>query len=239
MEGMFLMKKKLIYKIVIDMIMTVLLLFLMARQITGDSAHEWLGAGMLLLWIAHHILNRGWYSHLFKGKYTPMRIFQTVTNFAVLLSMFGLMVSGVILSREVFAFLPISGGIALARPLHVLSAFWGFVLMALHLGQHWNMILGMVRKAAGPVSSKPLRILLHIAAASVAGYGLYAFLKNQFLSYMFLTSSFVFFDFERPVLLFFTEYIAIMGLFIFLAQYTSRGIQRLAARRKRLVEKKK
>lgn len=121
----------------------------------------------------------------------------------------------------------------------VLSAFWGFVLMALHLGQHWNMILGMVRKAAGPVSSKPLRILLHIAAASVAGYGLYAFLKNQFLSYMFLTSSFVFFDFERPVLLFFTEYIAIMGLFIFLAQYTSRGIQRLAGSRKRLVEKKK
>ena len=175
------MKKKLIYKIVIDMIMTVLLLFLMARQITGDSAHEWLGAGMLLLWIAHHILNRGWYSHLFKGKYTPMRIFQTVTNFAVLLSMFGLMVSGIILSREVFAFLPSSGGIALARPLHVLSAFWGFVLMALHLGQHWNMILGMVRKAAGPVSSKPLRILLHLAAASVAGYGLYAFLKNQFL----------------------------------------------------------
>ena len=69
MEGMFLMKKKLIYKIVIDMIMTVLLLFLMARQITGDSAHEWLGAGMLLLWIAPHILNRGWYSHLFKGTY--------------------------------------------------------------------------------------------------------------------------------------------------------------------------
>ena len=233
------MKKRMICKIVVDMMMTVLLLFLMARQLTGDFAHEWLGAGMLLLWIAHHILNRGWYSHLFKGKYTPMRIFQTVTNFAVLLSMFGLMVSGVILSREVFAFLPISGGIALARPLHVLSAFWGFVLMALHLGQHWNMILGMVRKAAGPVSSKPLRILLHIAAASVAGYGLYAFLKNQFLSYMFLTSSFVFFDFERPVLLFFTEYIAIMGLFIFLAQYTSRGIQRLAARRKRLVEKKK
>ncbi len=35
-------EKKLICKIIIDMIMTVLLLFLMARQITGDSAHEWL-----------------------------------------------------------------------------------------------------------------------------------------------------------------------------------------------------
>lgn len=221
------MKKKFVCKIVIDMIMTVLLLFLMARQLTGDSAHEWLGAGMLILWIIHHILNRNWYSHLFKGKYTPMRILQTIVNFAVLLSMFALMISGIILSREVFAFLPISGGIALARSLHVLSAFWGFVLMALHLGLHWNMILGMVRKAAGPAASMPQQVLLRIAAALVAGYGLYAFLKNQFLSYMFLTSPFVFFDFERPVLLFFTEYIAIMGLFIFLAHYASREIQKL------------
>lgn len=220
------MKKKFVFKIAVDMVMTVLLLFLMARQLTGDSAHEWLGAGMLILWIAHHILNRSWYSHLFKGKYTPIRILQTVTNFAVLLSVLGLMVSGIILSREVFGFLPVSGGIALARPLHVLSAFWGFVLMALHLGLHWNMILGMVRKATGPVTSKPRRILLRVAAALVAGYGLYAFLKNQFLSYMFLTSSFVFFDFERPVLLFFTEYMAIMGLFIFLGHYVSKAFQK-------------
>lgn len=231
------MKKKLIGKIVVDIIMTVLLLFLMARQLTGDLAHEWLGAGMFILWIVHHILNRNWYSHLFKGKYTPARILQTVTNFAVLLSMLGLMVSGMILSREVFAFLPISGGIALARPLHVLSAFWGFVLMALHLGLHWNMILGMVRKATGSAASGRMQKLLPIAAVLIAGYGLYAFLKNQFLSYMFLTSSFVFFDFERPVLLFFTEYIAIMGLFIFLAHYVSKGIQRLTGRRKDLAEK--
>lgn len=221
------MKKKFICKIIIDMIMTVLLLFLMARQITGDSAHEWLGAGMLILWIAHHILNRNWYSHLFKGKYTPIRILQTVTNFAVLLSMFGLMVSGIILSREVFALLPISGGIAPARSLHILCAFWGFVLMAFHLGLHWNMILGMIRKVVGPVKSKGKRIALRVTAAAVAGYGLYAFIKNQFLSYMFLTSPFVFFDFERPVLFFFIEYIAIMGLFIFLSYYISRGLQKI------------
>lgn len=230
-------KGRFIGKITVDLIMTVLLLFLMARQLTGDFAHEWLGAGMLFLWVVHHILNRSWYNHLFKGKYTPVRFFQTATNFAVLLCMFGLMVSGIILSREVFAFLRISGGIALARSLHVLSAFWGFVLMALHLGLHWNMILGMACKAAGPAASRPLRILLRTAAALVAGYGLYAFLKNQFLSYMFLTSPFVFFDFERPVLLFFAEYIAVMGLFVFLAHYASKGIQKLAGRRKSLAEK--
>lgn len=87
---MLLKKKKFICKIVIDVIMTVLLLVLMARQLTGDSVHEWLGTVMLILWIAHHILNRSWYSHLFKRKYTPARILQTVINFAVLIAMFDL-----------------------------------------------------------------------------------------------------------------------------------------------------
>ena len=220
------MNKKFICKIVVDMIMTVLLLFLMARQITGDAAHEWLGTGMFVLWIAHHILNRNWYSNIFKGKYTAGRILQIVTNIVVSLCMLGLMVSGIILSRKVFAFLPISGGTALARRLHILSSFWGFVMMALHLGLHWNMIIGMVRKAAGLVSSKTLRIILRAAAALIAVYGVYAFIKNKFLSYMFLTTPFVFFDFERPVALFFIEYIAIMELFIFISHYGSKLIKR-------------
>lgn len=66
-----------------------------------------------------------------------------------------------------------------------------------------------------------------------------AFVKNQILSYLFLTTQFVFFDFEKPVWLFFTEYIAMMGLFVFLAHYSSRGLQRLNGRGKKCVEKKK
>lgn len=131
--------------------------------------------------------------------------------------------------REVYAYAhPADGNkrcVAFARSLHIASAFWGFVLMALHLGLHWNIIPGMVRKAAGPAESRWKRYVLHIAEAAVAGYGLYAFVKNQFLSYMFLQSHFVFFDFERPTVLFFTEYIAIMGLFVFLAHYISKGVR--------------
>lgn len=40
-------------KIAVDLAMTVLLLLLMAKQLTGDVAHEWLGAGMFVFWIAH------------------------------------------------------------------------------------------------------------------------------------------------------------------------------------------
>lgn len=224
------MKPKMTAKITIDFIMTILLLLLMARQITGNSAHEWLGAGMFVLWIIHHILNFKWHGHLVKGKYTPFRIVQTVINLLLLISMLGTMASAIILSREVFAFLPISEGIALARSLHLVCTFWGFVLMSLHLGLHWNRILGMARKAASPVSPG-VKLFLRAAGAAVAVYGLYAFIKNQFLSYMLLRSSFVFFDFQRPLPLFFTEYIAVMGLFIFLAHYGSKGL--LAVKRRK------
>lgn len=161
-----------------------------------------------------------------------MRAMQTVVNLLLLAAMLGTMVSAVILSRAVFAFLPISGGIALARPMHIFCSFWSFVLMALHLGLHWNMVLGMVRRAAGPVSSPALRWTLRIGGAAVAVYGLYALVKNQIPSYLLLQSSFVFFDFERPLPLFFTEYLAIMGLFIFLAHYGARGVQRLTKKGK-------
>ena len=46
-------------KIAVDVLMTLLLLFLMGYQFWGDTAHEWAGAIMFILFIVHHILNRG------------------------------------------------------------------------------------------------------------------------------------------------------------------------------------
>lgn len=85
---------------------------------------------------------------------------------------------------------------------YVASAFWGFVLMAFHLGMHWNMVLGMVWNTEGTVPSGPAHVLMRAAAVLTAGYGVYALIKNQILSYLFLTTPFVFFDFEKPVWLF-------------------------------------
>lgn len=210
--------KKQAMKRIVDGFMTMMLLFLMARQITGDSVHEWLGTGIMVLCIAHHFLNRNWYSHMFQGKYTSMRIFQTVLNTALFLSMIGLMVSGIILSREVFAFLPVSGGIALARTLHLLSAYWGLALIGLHLGLYWNRALGIVRKSAK--SSAPIhKWVSRTAATVIAGYGIYAFAKRNLGSYMLLQSQFVFFDFEEPILLFFADYAAIMAMFVYVGHY--------------------
>ena len=141
------MKPKMIMKICVDIGMTIALLLLMTYELIGQAAHEWLGIGMLVLFLTHHILNRKWTGNLLKGSYTPLRIWQTLLVVLVLLCMIGSMVSGIILSRHALSFLPISGGRSFARSLHMVSAYWGFVWMSLHLGLHWSMMMAMARKA--------------------------------------------------------------------------------------------
>ena len=40
-------------RMIVDVCMTVLLLFLMAYQVTGEEAHEWIGISMTALTVIH------------------------------------------------------------------------------------------------------------------------------------------------------------------------------------------
>lgn len=226
------MKPKAAFKIVVDILMTLGLLFLMGYQFWGDVAHEWAGAGMFVLFIAHHVLNWNWYKSMLSGKYSPYRIFQLIVDLLVLLSMIGLMVSGVMLSNHVFAFLDIHGGMSFARILHMAACHWGFVLMALHLGMHWGMFMGLAKKALKlKRQSRVRKILLPIVGAAIAIYGLTVFIQRNLLSYMLVRTQFVFLDFGESIPLFYLDYLAMMGTFIFLAYYISKLLRKFSAKK--------
>ena len=104
--------------------------------------------------------------------------------------------------------------------------------MGLHLGLHWRRIWGILNKNAGKKLPAPLHILLRIISVIIAGYGLYSFINNNFASYMFLTAHFVFFDYDRPALLFFTDYISIMFMLAFLAYYIDKYLRSLSKKNK-------
>ncbi len=210
--------------------MTAVLLALMAYELIGQAAHEWIGIGMFALFVLHHILNGKWSRHLFRGKYTAFRIIQTLLVLLVLLCMIGSMVSGIILFRYALSFLPISGGQTFARNLHMLSAYWGFILMSLHLGLHWNIMLGMVKllvKTPSFVRTWTVRI----CGAAIAGYGIYAMIKRGIPDYLVLKNQFVFFDYEEPLVLFFLDYIAVMGLFVWSGHYLSKIVRQIPKRK--------
>lgn len=212
------MKLKQNVKIIIDIIMIVVLFFLMAYSMAGEVIHEWLSIGIFMLFLLHHILNIQWIQNLWKGKYTLFRILQTVLVILVLVSIAGSMLSGIVLSRHVFSFLPIVGGSSWARKLHILSAYWGFIFLSLHLGLHWGIVTGTVKKML-PETSAVWLWISRLAGLLIACYGIYAFVKRQIGSCMFLKIHFVFFDFGEPLLLFFLDYMAVMGLFVFLGYY--------------------
>ena len=226
------MKQKTILKIVVDIGMTVMLLFLMAYGLIGEAAHEWLGIGMFVLFITHHILNRKWSRYVFKGRYTMFRMWQTILVIGILLTMVGSMYSGVILSEHALSFLPIKGGRAFAREVHMVSAYWGFVLMSLHLGLHWSMIMGMAKRFVKELPAAG-RWLLRGIATLVAGYGVYAFIRREIGYYMFLQNRYVFFDFEEPLIFFLADYVAVMALFVWGSHYFSKGL------RYNIIQKKK
>lgn len=225
------MKPKVKVKMGLDALMTVLLLCLMAYQITGQKLHEWFGTGMLVLFIAHNLLNIRWYRGLFKGNYKPLRILQSIVNFSVLGSMLCLGFSGVVLSRYVFDALPIGGPMATARSMHLAASYWGFVLMSVHLGMHWGVITGLFRRFLKSRKMPDVAVWgLRLAAAMIAGYGLVCFIQKDICSNMFLKSHFVFFDFEQSAVSVFAQYFAMMGFWIFVGFSLSRGMRKVSGK---------
>lgn len=208
------MSRKQMLKTAVDGLMTTALLLLMAYELIGQTTHEIIGTAMFLLFILHHALNRSWSKNLLKGRYTPYRAVQTLLVGLILVLMISQAVSGVLVSRHLYTFLPIQGYASIARSLHMLGAYWNLVLMSLHLGLHWAMVLAPLRKVSqGKIA------LLRAAGAAITVLGVFAFFRREVGAYLLGQIQFAFFDFEEPLVFFFLDYLTIMGLFVWAGHY--------------------
>lgn len=220
------MPLKLKIKLTVDVLMTAVLFPLMAYSLVGEVAHEWLGVGMLLLFVFHQWLNIDWYNRLTRGRYSAFRIIQTVLVLLTLASMLATMISGIVLSRYTFDFLSIRGGQEAARTVHLLCSYWSFVLMGLHLGFHWNMVLGIARHIGVVSPFHSVTLFVKGFGFLIATCGVVGFLRQDILSYLFLRTHFVFVDFSRPLAMFFVDYLTILGLFVWLGHYIGTLLQK-------------
>lgn len=185
------MKRLNVVKRVLDIALTITLLLLMSFQVTKQFAHEWLGVAMLVLTILHQILNRRFYTALFKGKYTPVRVLQLVVNVLLLLSFFCTAASGMMMSRYAAPFLNGIVKASFTRQVHVALSHWSFVLMGLHLGLH----LGIV---ASSLKNRSAKIAVGIVMCAISVYGFCLFFTSKYLDYMTLRVPFAFLDYAKP-----------------------------------------
>ena len=135
-------------RIPLDITMTILSIILMGGNYLFplDIVHEILGAALFVLWAVHITLNRRWYGAVFKGKYNPYRVMQTLINFCILICTIFLMISGIILSNQLFTFLNIQGGLGFARIVHLLASHWYYLFMSMHIGLHAGMIANKIKQ---------------------------------------------------------------------------------------------
>ena len=203
------MGTKTIIKTAADILMTAALPVLMCYSIVGETAHEVIGVAMFCLFILHHILNFGWIKTLFKGKYDLRRSVNTAVNALVFVCMIGLMYSGIVVSKHVFTFVHI-GGAMLARTIHMLCAYWGLVLMSVHLGIHISQMAARMK-----LKGKALIWTMRIAFGLVEVVGIYEFIKLRFADYMFGKVQFVFIDTSVSAVLTTLQYLTVMVLFAY------------------------
>ncbi len=205
-------------RMTIDITMTILSIILMGGNylFPADIVHEILGVGLFVLWSVHIFLNRRWYGGIFKGKYKPYRIMQTVINCCILICTIFLMISGIILSNQLFTFLNIQGGLGFARIAHLLASHWYYLFMSLHIGLHVGRLFQNVTA----------KILPRILLVLVCAYGIYAFIARGVWKYLILQQQFFFFDLERGYILFAIDYISIIILFATILHLLAKSLKK-------------
>ena len=201
-------------KLAVDAAMLMLLLVAMAYRITGNTLHEIAGIFRFALVIAHNLLNRRWYGTIPKAGGHAPRILNAAVNLLLCATMAALLGSAVSISHTLFDFIPRNSSLD-ARRIHVLCAYWGFVLMSMHAGMHWSTMVGAVGRITGIKGTNRMRTTaLRAVSVLIVVYGVRAFIERDIGSKLILYYSFDFWSFDEPAAWYFIRYASIMGALI-------------------------
>ncbi|HZG85532.1 DUF4405 domain-containing protein [Paenibacillus sp.] len=219
------MNRKMLFKLVIDVVMTVLMLIAMAYQITENRIHEFVGVSVFVLFIAHNFLNRYWYRAILKGKLNPRRILQIGLNLLFLLAMAVMIICGILISSDVFPFLAVDNDM-IFRQIHVQTAYWGFIIMAIHIGFSWGIIIHSIRRMTGITGTNRFRtIALRILSVFIVIYGVRSSIEREMGAKLMVYDPFYWFD-DDTMIRFLIDHLSIMGIYICGTHYALKFFQK-------------
>jgi hypothetical protein len=210
-----------------------LLITALAFDWLGNLAHELIGTAMFALLIAHNTFNRRWYGSAVRKGGWDVRGWLNIATIATLaVAMLILLVTSIIISRSLFNFLPIASSVG-ARQLHAQAAYWVLVIVAVHVGMRWTMIMASIRGWLHLKSFSARRTwVLRALAIAIALYGVYSWLIMDTGSRLMAELALNFWNFEEEALRFLVHQGAIMGLFICLSHYGTIWLQILSRRQR-------
>ncbi|WP_158812296.1 DUF4405 domain-containing protein [Streptomyces fulvoviolaceus] len=198
------------------------MLLAMAHQWTGDLYHELIGVVLFAGVLIHNAIHLRWYARLPRNARNRRHRLTILVNVLLLISMTVLLGSSLVVSREVFAFLGLSGG-ATGRQVHILAATATLILVAIHLGMYWQTVMGVVRTMVGRLaSSRAALMVLRILVVVAVAYGVKASFELDVGTKLVGYYSFGYWDFENDTVGFFAGYASIVAMYAALAHYLRR-----------------
>jgi hypothetical protein len=211
-------------RLVLDFVAAGLLLAALAYNLMGNLVHEIVGTAMFALLIGHNLFNRQWYGTVLKGRPEPRTLITRGINLSLLVSMLTLLVTSAIISQAVFSFLPLSSTVS-ARQIHTMVGYLALLIVAVHLGLHWTMIMGVARRLLRITGENRIRtIVMRILAAGIAACGLQSLFAVNFSSKLLMQFELEFWDFQAATLAFFLHHAAIVGLGAAIGHYASQSL---------------
>jgi hypothetical protein len=212
-------------RLAFDFIAAGLLLVALAYYWLDNTVHEIVGTGMFLLIIVHNVFNRRWYKTIPKSRHEARGLVNSSTILLLAASMLVLLVTSLMISRSVFSFLPISGGFT-TRQIHILVAWWALIIVSLHLGMRWSMLMNVARNLFGVKTKGTVRtVVLRVIAAAIAILGIRSSFELGMWSKLTAELTIDFWDFNESTVGFFGHLVAIAGLYMSLAHYGFKWLQ--------------
>lgn len=221
------MNRVFLFRLVLDGVAAGLLLFAFSYYWQGNAAHEMAGTGMFLLIVVHNIFHRRWFATLANKRPSVQRgKFNIALTLVLLTGMLALLATSLVISETLFAGLRIDDDFT-ARQIHVGIAYWLLVIVAIHLGLRWPLLMAVASRLFGIAKPSAMRtVILRLVATVIAAQGIYSALALNLRYRLLFQMTLDWWNFEESVAGFFGHCLAVMGLCIFLTHYSMQWLGR-------------
>ncbi|RUM24450.1 DUF4405 domain-containing protein [Rhizobium vallis] len=202
----------LLQRVMLPSAMLALLLVSLAYWWLDNVPHEVFGTGLFALLCWHIYANRTWFKNLTRGTYDARRTVRVLLHVGLIANMIVLLVTSVVISKSVFAWLPIPDSVYL-REIHWFAAYWVIIVTGIHVGLHWERLRTSLVNVLGVRQTNPVvRAALLAIGAAFALQGLASFEKLGVWTKLTFNYSLDFWDFTASVAPFFGHWLAVFTL---------------------------
>ncbi|MFB6468303.1 DUF4405 domain-containing protein [Cytobacillus sp. Hz8] len=179
------MKKIMYVKFILDLLMgTTFALFYNKNVLGGLPFHEIAGLVISGAFLTHILLNMKWIKNvtlkLFNRELPRRTRFSFLLNLLLLVTMTTIILTGIFISRVVFPNLNI-GNERWLRGLHLIASYFTLIILAIHIGVHWNWVINVCKRLFKINTQKPVfSYITKIATIIILIFGVYEIYSSGF-----------------------------------------------------------